>query len=370
MIEVEDLINYFKSIDIDFYCGVPDSLLSSFCDYVHENTNNIIAANEGNAVGIASGYYLATGKYPVVYLQNSGLGNIVNPVASLTHSDVYAIPNIYVVGGEPGTTDEPQHKKQGFITLDILSTLDIKYMVIDSDSEIEDIKKTFNNEFLNTLKKGKSVAIVVLKDSFEKYSIKKQNNNKLTREKAIQTIIDKLSDDDMIISTTGKSSRELYEYREAKKQGHGNDFLTVGSMGHSSSIALGIALNTDKKVFCFDGDGAMLMHMGSIPVIASVKPVNFHHVLFNNNAHESVGGLPTVMSNIHICDVIKACGYTKVYNARNIDELNDILDDFIQSTGPVFLNIDTNIESRKDLGRPTTTPQENKKDFMNKLKGE
>ena len=372
MIDVESLINYFNSISIDFFCGVLYSQLNSFCDYVEGNCNNIIAANEGNAVGIASGYYLSSGKYPLVYLQNSGLGNIVNPVTSLTHSDVYAIPIVYIVGwrGEPGIHDEPQHKKQGKITLDLLELLDINYFVIDKHTSINDIENTFKDEFLKNLENGKSVAIVVRKGAFNEYKIKKENSNELTREKAIQIIIDKLSLEDMIISTTGKLSRELFEYREAKNQGHGNDFLTVGSMGHSSSIALGVALNTHKKVFCFDGDGALLMHMGSTALIGSLNCKNFHHVLFNNSAHESVGGLPTIMSNIYITELIKACGYRKVYNASNINELNDILDEFIQSTGPVFLNIDINIESRKNLGRPTTTPIENKKHFIKKLKEE
>ena len=370
MIDVAELINYLNSIGVDFFCGVPDSQLSSFCDYVEENCNNIIAANEGNAVGIASGYYLSTNKYPVVYLQNSGLGNIVNPVTSLTHSKVYSIPIIYVIGwrGEPGVHDEPQHIKQGEITLDLLELLDINYGLAGHNTSAEDIKGFFRDEFLSDLENGRSIAIVIRKNSLKEYKLKKQNSNTLTREKAIQTIVDKLSDGDMVISTTGKTSRELFEYRQAKNQGHGNDFLTVGSMGHSSSIALGVALTSDKKVFCFDGDGALLMHMGSAALVGSIKPENFHHVLFNNSAHESVGGLPTVMSDIHISELIKACGYTNVYNASNVDELNNVLDDFINDTGPVFLNIDVNIESRKDLGRPTTTPLENKNDFMKKLR--
>lgn len=372
MIDVCDLINYFKSINVDFFCGVPDSQLSSFCDFVEQNCNNIIAANEGNAVAIASGYNLSTGNYPIVYLQNSGLGNIVNPVTSLTHDKVYSIPIIYMVGwrGQPGVHDEPQHKKQGEITLDLLELLDISYIIVDGESDVNQIKKTFEDEFLNKLENGESVAIVVSKGAFKEYKIKKSNNNTLTREKAIQTVVDCLCDDDMIISTTGKSSRELFEYRESKNQGHGNDFLTVGSMGHSSSIALGIALtNPNKKIFCFDGDGAVLMHMGSAALIGSKSPENFYHVMFNNSAHESVGGLPTIMSDIQIKELIKSCGYKEVYNASNVGELNEILPKFIQSAGPVFLNIDVNIESRKDLGRPTTTPIENKNDFIKKLRG-
>ena len=373
MINVEEFISYLKDNNIDFFCGVPDSQLSSFCDFIEQNCNNTIAANEGNAVAIASGYHLTTGNYPIVYLQNSGLGNIVNPVTSLTHPKVYSIPVIYVVGwrGQPGVHDEPQHKKQGKITLDLLELLDISYTIINKESEFSELKNTFENEFKEKLGNGESVAVVVSKGAFEEYKIEKSNNNTLSREDAIKTIVDHLSDDDMVISTTGKSSRELFEYREYKSQGHGNDFLTVGSMGHSSSIALGIAINNpDKKIFCFDGDGALLMHMGSVALIGSKKPENFHHVMFNNSAHESVGGLPTIMQDMDISKLILSCGYRTVYNASNINELNDILPEFIESDGPVFLNIDIDISSRKDLGRPTTTPIENKNDFMKKLREE
>lgn len=372
MINVDDFVKYLKEININFFCGVPDSQLSSFCDYIEENEDNIIAANEGNAVAIASGYHLTTGNFPLVYLQNSGLGNIVNPVTSLTHKAVYSIPVAYVIGwrGQPGVHDEPQHKKQGEITLDLLELLDITYTVINKDSTFDSLKDTFENEFLEKLKAGESVAVVVSKGAFEEYKIPKSNNNTLTRENAIQTVCDYLSDDDMIVSTTGKSSRELFEYRESKNQGHGNDFLTVGSMGHSSSIALGIALNNpDKKIFVFDGDGAVLMHMGSLALAGSKSPENFYHVMFNNSAHESVGGLPTIMSNVHINNLVKSCGYRKVFNASGIDELKEVLPEFVESTGPVFLNVDVNIESRSDLGRPTTTPIENKNDFMKKLQG-
>ena len=371
MINVEEFVNYLKDINIDFFTGVPDSQLSSFVDYVEENCGNIIAANEGNALAIASGYNLSTGNVPLVYLQNSGLGNIVNPVTSLTHSEVYSIPIVYLVGwrGQPGIHDEPQHIKQGAITLDLLDMLDIEYAVITKETKFDELVDVFENNFVNQLNNGNSVAVVVSKGAFEDYKIKKENKNVLTREEAIQTIVDFLSDDDMVVSTTGKASRELFEYREELKQGHGNDFLTVGSMGHSSSIALGVALNnSNKKIFCFDGDGAILMHMGSLALIGSMKPNNFHHVMFNNSAHESVGGLPTIMSDIYIDEIVLACGYKKVYNASNVDELKSILPQFIEDNGPVFLNIDVNLESRKDLGRPTTTPIENKIEFTNKLR--
>lgn len=370
MIDVKDFVDYLKDNGIDYFAGVPDSQLSSFADYVEENCSNIIAANEGNALAIACGYYLSTGNVPLVYLQNSGLGNIVNPVTSLTHGEVYSIPVVYLIGwrGQPGVHDEPQHIKQGAITLDQLELLDIDYCVVNKETDFSDLKEIFEGNFIHKLKEECSVAVVVSKGAFKEYKIKKNNNNILTREVAIRTIVDFLSDDDMVISTTGKSSRELFEYRDELDYGHGNDFLTVGSMGHSSSIALGVALNKpEKRIFCFDGDGAILMHMGALALIGSMKPKNFHHVMFNNSAHESVGGLPTVMSDIDINNIVSSCGYNRVYNASNLRELNDVLPEFIGDNGPVFLNIAVNLESRKDLGRPTTMPVENKNDFMKKL---
>ena len=257
---------------------------------------------------------------------------------------------------------------EGKITIEQLKLLDIDYTIITKDSTFEDLKSAFENKFEDKLKEGISVAIVVSKGAFEDYKIKKSNNNPLSRELAIQTVANFLNEEDMIISTTGKSSRELFEYRENNNQCHGNDFLTVGSMGHSSSIGLGVALNSpDKKIFCFDGDGAVLMHMGSLGLIGSEKPQNFYHIMFNNSAHESVGGLPTIMSNIDIEKLVLACGYENTFSCSNIDELKSILPKFIESKGPVFLNIDVSIESRKDLGRPTTTPIENKNEFMKKL---
>ncbi len=373
MIDVGEFIGYLDDIGINFFCGVPDSQLSPFCDYLEENCRNIIAANEGNAVAIASGYNLSTGNYPVVFLQNSGLGNIVNPVTSLTHRKVYSIPVVYVIGwrGQPGVHDEPQHKKQGEITLDMLELLDIEHFVVDRDTTFGELKSVFENSFLDRLSDGDSVAIVVSKGAFEDYKTAKSNGNALTREEAIRTVTAFLGDSDMIVSTTGKSSRELFEYREEQGHGHGNDFLTVGSMGHSSSIALGVALGSpDRKIFCFDGDGAMLMHMGALALVGSEGPENFYHVMFNNSAHESVGGLPTVMRDMHIDGLVKACGYRNTFKASSIDELKEVLPRFVESPGPVFLNIDVDISSRKDLGRPTTTPAENKRDFMKKLQGE
>ncbi|MBE6487665.1 MAG: phosphonopyruvate decarboxylase [Methanosphaera stadtmanae] len=375
MINVVEFEELLKENDVSFYTGVPDSQLKAFCDFIEDkygiSDKHIIAANEGNAVALASGFHLSTGKYGLVYMQNSGLGNAVNPITSLTDPNVYNIPVVYVIGwrGQPGFKDEPQHVKQGAITTDLLELLDIDYEILTKDSTMDELKELFANDFSKKLKKGKSVAFVVSKGAFESFKTNKSNNNQLSREDAIKTIVDNLSLDDIVVSTTGKASRELFEYREEKNQGHSNDFLTVGSMGHSSMIALSIALNKkNKKIFCFDGDGAVLMHMGSVALIGSKSPENYYHILFNNQAHETVGGLPTIMGDIDIGNIALNCGYKKVYTVSSRDELNDTFQTFKEKEGPVLLIVNVSIGSRSDLGRPTTTPIENKNSFMNKLK--
>ncbi|RAP51863.1 MAG: phosphonopyruvate decarboxylase, partial [Methanosphaera sp. SHI613] len=356
------------------YTGVPDSQLKSFCDYIEDkysiSKNHIIAANEGNAVALATGYHLSTGKYGLVYMQNSGLGNAVNPITSLTHPEVYKVPVVYIVGwrGQPGVHDEPQHVKQGAVTCDLLELLDVSYQVLTKDTTMDEVRQYFEDTFREKLENGDSISYVVSKGAFESFKTTKSNDFSLSREDAIKTVIDNLTLDDMVVSTTGKASRELFEYREEKKQAHSNDFLTVGSMGHSSSIALAIALNHgDRRIFCFDGDGALLMHMGSMALVGANKPENYYHILFNNQAHETVGGLPTVMNSVDVEKIAISCGYMGVFHADSKESLQKTLPNFLSATGPVLLIVDVSIGSRSDLGRPTTTPIENKEAFMNKL---
>ncbi|AWX32288.1 phosphonopyruvate decarboxylase [Methanosphaera sp. BMS] len=374
MINVKEFEEFLQESGVGFYTGVPDSQLKAFCDYLEDKYSigekHIIAANEGNAVALATGYHLSTGKYGLVYMQNSGLGNAVNPITSLTHPEVYDVPVVYVVGwrGEPGVKDEPQHVKQGAITTDLLEMLDVNCQILTKDTTMDDVRKYFEENFKEKLAQGDSIAYVVSKGAFESFKTTKSNDYTLSREDAIKIIVDNLTLDDMVVSTTGKASRELFEYREELNQGHSNDFLTVGSMGHSSSIALSIALNhKDRRILCFDGDGALLMHMGSMALVGANKPANYYHVLFNNEAHETVGGLPTVMGNVDVESIAISCGYNKVFHACSEESLTDVLAEFLSSTGPVLLIVDVSIGSRSNLGRPTTTPIENKQAFMKKL---
>lgn len=372
--DIKKLIYQLESLNTSFFTGVPDSQLKPLCDYLINtygiSNNHIIAANEGNAVALAAGYHLSTGKIPCVYLQNSGIGNIINPVASLLNDKVYGIPCVFVVGwrGEPDGHDEPQHVFQGEITLKMLEVLDIAYLVIDKNTSENELECKMI-EFISLLDSGKSVAFVVKKGGlayFEKVDYK--NDNRTLREEIIRVITD-VAKDDIIVSTTGKTSRELFEIREQNNQPHKYDFLTVGSMGHSSSIALGVALNKpNKRVWCIDGDGAALMHMGSMAIIGTKDLHNFIHVVINNGSHESVGGQPTVADSINLGQIALGCGYNVSYHASDLNELKVVLTKIEHKQGPILIEVKSAIGSRDDLGRPKTTPIENKIAFMDYLK--
>lgn len=376
MVSVEKLYDTLGSCGVDFFAGVPDSLLKDFCAYVTDHTSqerNIIAANEGAAIGIAAGHYMASGRLPLVYMQNSGLGNTVNPLLSLADEKVYSLPLLLMIGwrGEPGVKDEPQHVKQGEVTLALLEAMQIPYIVLSEEEEqaLEQVRDIVAKAYAG----NSPHAIVIRKGIFGKYVLQSKiaNSYPLSREEALKLVVDHLGERDVVVSTTGKLSRELFEYREYLHQDHSRDFLTVGSMGHSSSIALGIALEKpERNIWCLDGDGAFIMHMGAISNIGNLKPHNFRHVVFNNGAHESVGGQPTLGFQLDIPAIAKACGYRNAFSVSTCDEIVRALQDFQQTEGPVLLEIRVKIDSREDLGRPTTTPVENKKSFMDFLNHE
>ncbi|HBO05937.1 MULTISPECIES: phosphonopyruvate decarboxylase [Bacteroides] len=370
MIRPEFFVNTLKEHGIDFYAGVPDSLLKNICAYITDNLpaeQNIITANEGGAMGIAAGYHLATGKVPVVYMQNSGEGNIINPLASLTDKEVYNIPVLLVIGwrGRPGVHDEPQHIKQGKVTTGLLNTMGINYAILPKDEESVAKQIKIAVDFMKVT--NECYALVIEKDTFDAYKLQNIEVNDLTmsREEAIRKVTSSIEDNACIVSTTGMISRELFEARTAWNQGHERDFLTVGSMGHASQIALGIALQKpERRVYCFDGDGASIMHMGNMAITASMKCKNYVHIVFNNGAHDSVGGQPTVGLKIDLCAVAKAVGYAVTYSVEAMEELEAKLAEIKNAEGPVLLQICVKKGNRKDLGRPTTTPIQNKEALM------
>ena len=372
MIEPKQFIERLRAGEVEFFAGVPDSLLKNLCAYITDNVsreNNIIAANEGGAVALAAGYHLATGKTGCVYMQNSGEGNAVNPLLSLMDADVYRMPLLMIIGwrGEPGVHDEPQHVKQGKVTLSLLDAMGIPYAVLDENWEQQ------TDEALRVIGETNGIyALIVRKGTIEEYTLQNQVSSDwaLGREEAIKIVVDKLREDDIVVSTTGMISRELFEYREAKNQGHAHDFLTVGSMGHASQIALGIALQKpERRVVLFDGDGALLMHMGGMAIIGDYAPKNLVHIVFNNGAHDSVGGQPTVGQKIDVEAIAKAVGYADVISVDTQMSLMAAMNHVNCAVidGVSLINVNVRKGNRKDLGRPTTTPIENKNALMSEL---
>lgn len=353
---------------LDLFCGVPDSLLKDLCACISDMVpaeRNIITANEGNAVGIACGYHVATGKSAVVYMQNSGEGNAVNPLLSIADSDVYSIPMLLVIGwrGEPGVHDEPQHVKQGKVTCALLEAMGVPYEVLNPDGWRGQLAS-----LLGIMREGsRPVAAAVRKGTFAPYPFEAEDNGApVTREEALEALLSCLGSDDLVVSTTGKTSREVFEIRERNGQGHANDFLTVGGMGHTSSIAYGMSLGTDADVWCIDGDGSFLMHMGAFPVMAQKMPSNFRYVLNVNGAHESVGGQPTVGQRIDVPAILRASGFAEVCEASKPEEIQAGVAALRAGAGRALV-ITTRQGSRSDLGRPTTTPVQNKEAMMAKI---
>jgi len=354
---------------IDFFSGVPDSLLKEFCFCIDDRAakqKHIIAANEGNAIALAAGYHLATDKIPLVYMQNAGFGNAINPLLSLCDRNVYSIPMLIVIGwrGEPEVGDEPQHVKQGKVTLKLFDLLDIPYRIMpDTNSEVKDC---LDHLIKIASAKKTPVALVVKKNTFKEYKLEQKKDTlfELTREESIKLIVGKLNPVDIVVSTTGKTSRELYEYREQLQQGHNKDFLVIGSMGHSSQIALAIALEKPlRQVFCLDGDGSVIMHMGSLAIIGSQKVSNFKHIIINNGSHDSVGGQPTVGFSISFVNIAKACGYKTCLGASTANDIGNKVEILKAIEGPALLEIKVRGGSRIDLGRPKAI-KKNKDDFM------
>lgn len=370
MLDPQHFLKSLRNKGVEFTTGVPDSLLKDFCSVITDEGTDIIAANEGGAIALAMGHHLATGKIPLVYMQNSGFGNCVNPLTSLADPDVYSIPMLLMIGwrGEPGVKDEPQHVKQGRISEELLQTMGIDYAILSEDEE--EAESQMEEAFKSMKSKNAPFALLVKKGVFDKYKLqtKVENPYTINREEVIEWMLQKMKDNAVVVSTTGKSSREVFEIRAKHNMGHGKDFLTVGGMGHASQIALGIALSKkDRPVYCLDGDGATIMHMGAGAIIGNQPAKNYKHILINNGCHESVGGQATVGFAIDFQKIAEASGYKQTWLVTEMDNMTAIWDQFQKAEGPIMLEVRTTESSRADLGRPTTTPVENKKAFMKNL---
>jgi phosphonopyruvate decarboxylase len=370
MITCEQLFEIFNKNGINFFTGVPDSTFKDWMTFLadeHEKRlTNRIAPSECEAIAFASGYNVSTGNIPIVYMQNSGLGKCVNPLTSLADKEVYSIPMVLMIGwrGEPGKHDEPQHKKMGRITLPLLETLEIPHQVLPQDlGEIEKIITEMTQKARST---SSPVAIVVNSDTLEKYKSSRlpQKRYEMTREEALSLVAGSLRRSDIVVSTTGKCSRELYEFRERNNQAQ-RDFLQVGSMGCCASQAFEIACQKkDKRVFAFDGDGAVLMQLGALSTIGNCHPSNFYHIVFDNESYESTGEQPSLSSTVNLPRVALACGYESSFQVSDKYELTETLKVLDKIKGPYMLVIKCNPGSRQDLSRPKSTPTENKEAFI------
>ena len=366
------LLDACHGAGIDFFTGVPDSQLKGLCDtlyacYGATGAEHIVAANEGNAIGLCAGHYLATGRPALCYMQNSGLGNAVNPLASLMDGKVYGLPCLLVIGwrGEPGVHDEPQHVKQGEITLGQLELMDIPYFILDKAMDEAAFREQFAR-LTELMAQGRVAAIVVRKGALTcSEKLDYSNGRTMARETAAEVIVREAGARDIFVSTTGKLSRELFEIRERLGQGHEKDFLTVGSMGHASSIALAIALaRPERRVWCLDGDGAALMHLGAMHVIGQRRPANLLHVVINNAAHETVGGMPVCEGALDVSAAARAAGYPAIYRADSPETLAEALHSAQACGSLALVEVLCAGGARADLGRPTTTPRENRDALM------
>lgn len=375
LVEAAALWDALADAGIEFFTGVPDSLLKEFLAYLVDTADparHVTAANEGGAVALAAGYHLATGRVAAVYLQNSGLGNTINPLVSLMDPEVYGIPILLVIGwrGKPGVPDEPQHRKQGAITLQQLDVLGIPYVVLDEG--VADIGAAVGGLVAAAVEGSRPVALVVPPGRLAPYRRQAASAAApvgLQREAAIEAVLAATGPQDVIVCTTGMASREVFEYRHRANEGHGRDFLTVGGMGHASQIALGLALaRPDRTVHCLDGDGAVLMHLGALAIIGTRGPANLRHVIFNNGAHDSVGGQPTAGFNVDLTAIAAACGYraTRLVDAR--EDIAEAIADLASTPGPTLLEIRIDRGARSDLGRPTASPAQNKSELMEFLR--
>lgn len=373
MLGAEGYLKVLQDGGISFFCGVPDSLLKQICACITDtlsSKDHIITANEGAAVGLAIGYHLATGEVPLVYMQNSGLGNVVNPLMSLASPEVYGIPLVMLVGwrGRPGVKDEPQHVHQGRVTEAMLDSMDISYFVLDE--EISQASKTTLSAIAKAKATNGPVAILVKKGTFDAYKMTSNFPDfPLEREEAIIQIADCMESNAAVVCTTGMPSRELFEHRARTGARHETDFLTVGGMGHASQIALGMAMHQSQRpIYCIDGDGAALMHMGSLAISGANAGANFTHLIVNNGAHESVGGQPTVGLDIDFPAIAKASGYAHAVRVTTAAEIKSEIENARTVDGPVFIEVVVKTGHRADIGRPTTTPAENKAALMAFLK--
>lgn len=361
MICPKEFIELLESFELSYMNGVPDSYLKELLS-VKEDI--LVSPNEGSAVSHAVGYHLATQKIPVIYMQNSGLGNAINPLTSIAANQIFGIPMLLLVGwrGQPGSTDEPQHSLMGKNTKGILDACELPYEVLKGD--LKGIKKQIGTLLESMRSTPRPVALIIKKDSFNKQELKiEKNNHNISRYEFLKALITNLGPEHRLICTTGHTAREVYKIRNELNQAHSDDFYSIGGMGHTSQIALGVCENTQKQIICLDGDGSLLMHLGNIIPIINSKLSNINYIVFNNESHLSVGGQKTSWGNYPICDVFRERGCTLGHKK----EIGKMIEKIIKPNSPIFLEVKVENKVEQNLPRPTETPNELKKIFMEKL---
>lgn len=375
-LSTQELYDPLVTSGVDYFCGVPDSITGPFSHFLQDNAEgrHVITANEGNAIGLAIGYHIATGKIPLVYMQNSGLSNAIDPLASLADRTVLSTPMLLLVGwrGQPGKNDEPHHTRQGAITPELLRSLEIPFDTLSCDPT--EVNRQITEMVRNAGDQNRPYALLIEQGSFAEYSsagVQQLDSNSMSREEAVATVVEGLDENAIVVSGIGKLSRELFEHRQNQGQDHSKDLLVVGGMGHASSVALGIAQQKpEKKIFCFDGDGSVLMHLGALATIGNLSPSNFYHIVFNNGLHDSVGGQPTTARRADLLAVARASGYR--YTTSQAEPLS-LIQEVIkiqQADGPALLEVKVHPGARPDLTRPTIHPASNKEAFMTLLRGD
>lgn len=373
MVNQQYLFESLKKMGIDFYTGVPDSLLNNFCLYMVQNIpdgQHVMAANEGNAVAIAAGHYMATGKIPIVYMQNSGIGNATNPLLSLTHDCVYGIPMILVIGwrGDPAINDHAQHKKQGELTPVLMKDMDIPYEILDDENTV--IQK-FEWAVSKTKEISSPVALIAKKAILTE-KVKKQEypeSGLMNREEAVSAVVDVLGEDAIYLGTTGRATREVHEQLKIHGVSEGHEFQNVGSMGHVSSVGLGIALaKPEQKVVVFDGDAATVMHMGALATNCRYKAGNMIHIVLNNGVNESVGGQPSAGYLVDLTKIAAACGYkTSVHAVTRKEELQTLVREHKNDGMPLFIDVHVRQGIRSDMPKLIIDHKAQKKALMANL---
>ena len=365
MLNTNKFGNELKRLGFDFYSGVPCSFLKNLINYSINECNYIAAANEGDAVAIASGAYLG-GRKPVVLMQNSGLTNAVSPLTSLNYPFQIPVLGFVSLRGEPGLIDEPQHELIGLITTQMLDLMQIKWQFLSTDNSIAMKQLEIANKWIE---KKQPFFFVVKKGTFESENLKikkqfiyknKEKNEKISAD-ALPSRFDTLKvingckDEKTVqLATTGITGRELYEVEDCP-----NNLYMVGSMGCVSSLGLGLALTRKElDIVVIDGDGSLLMRMGSLATNGCYQPENMLHILLDNQTHDSTGGQSTVAHNVNFVDIAAACGYEQSSYIHSLDELENRIQEWKETKGLTFLYVKIAKGSRPNLGRPKILPSE------------